>query len=289
MRYGLAPQENNQAMAALAKIMTNFWGEIDFTLRSFAGQVGQQSAGLGLLLGPGAEIKELCPFIGTLLTLPCRSFSITSLLRNQQVSLASGVQGPRTYFVSLSTVYPSMMTEQFNLLRDEFTVSDMGLFKKQLAVTGFLLCALLCCMVVFMYWQLRRLSIEQVASEEDAIAAIKTRFPRVQGSGLSTVVDNANKQLTMQEQALEFLSPTRASYLLYLLELTTKIEREAVGFVPDKISIDNDMMTVEAHVKGYDEIKKLENGLRESKLFKFAPIEKPDFTLKIRLVRSKEL
>lgn len=289
MRFGLAPQENNSSMTALTKIMTNFWSEVDFTLRSFATQVGQPSANLGLLLGPGAEVKELCPFIATLLALPCKLFSISTLLRNKEVALASGMQGPRIYFVSLATVYPTAMLDQFNIRRDEFAISDMGLFKKQIAVTSCLLLMLVGFMIFFMSWELRSLRVEEAASEDEAVAAIKTRFPKVQGTGLTTVVNNANTQLAMQEQALGFLSPTRASYLLYLLELTTKIEREAVGFDPDRITIDNDLMTVEAHVRGYEEIKKLEKGLRESKLFKFAPIEKTDFTLKIRLLHGKEL
>ncbi len=293
IRFGLESHDNQKLANALTRVLTSFWSEIDFTVRSFAQQTNQQAVSSLLLLGPGSEIKDVCPFVSTLVSIPCKLFTISSMLRNGHVKLANSAHVPRTHAVSLATALPSSIMAHFNLRRDEFAVADMNLFKKQLIVGSSLLVILFISMIIFMFWQLRSLRLEYNSSEEEAVAALKARFPNAQGTGLESVANSADTQLKSEEQALGFLSPARPSYLSYLLELTTHIEKRdpvtgqnPLGFEIDKLVIENDVMTLEARVRDYDALKKFEKGLHASKMFEFSPINKPEFTLKIRLKGS---
>jgi len=293
IRFGLESHGNQQHANALTRVLTTFWSEIDFTVRSFAQQANQQAVSSLLLLGPGSEIKDVCPFVSTLVSIPCKLFTISSMLRNGDVKLANSAHVPRTHAVSLATSFPSPVMAHFNLRRAEFTVTDMNLFKKQLVVASSFLAILFVSMIIFMFWQLRTERLEYETSEDEAVTALKSRFPNVQGSGLESVANLADTQLKSEEQALGFLSPARPSYLSYLLELTTHIEKKdpvtgqnPLGFEIDKLVIENDVMTLEARVRNYDALKIFEKNLRASKMFEFSPINKLEFTLKIRLKGS---
>ena len=75
--------------------------------------------------------------------------------------------------------------------------------------------------------------------------------------------------------------------LQYLLELTTKIDREGLGFTLDKLNITDNTMSMVARVKDYAALAVLEKELRSSKLF--AHVEEqndPEFTMKIRLAKK---
>lgn len=293
IRFGLESQGDQKNANALTRVLTSFWSEIDFTVRSFAQQSNQQPVSSLLLLGPGSEIKDVCPFVSTLVSIPCKLFTISSMLRNGDVKLANSAHVPRAHAVSLATAYPSPIMAHFNLRRDEFAMTDMNLFTKQLIAASSLLSILFVGMIIFMFWQLRSLRLDYESSEEEAVAALKARFPTAQGTGLESVIISADTQLKSEEQALGFLNPARPSYLSYLLELTTRIEKRdpvtgqnPLGFEIDKLVIENDVMTLEARVRDYDALKKFEKGLRASKMLEFAPINKPEFTLKIHLKGS---
>lgn len=293
IRFGLESHGNQQHANALTRVLTPFLSEIDFTVRSFAQQANQQTISTLLLLGPGSEIKDICPFVSTLVSIPCTLFTMGGMLRNSHVKLANSGHVPRTHVISLATAFPSPVTSHFNVRRDEFAMTNMRLFKKQLIVASSLLSILFFGMIIFMFWQLRTLRLEYESSEAEAVSELKARIPNAQGTGLEAVANNADMHLKSEEQALGFLSPARQSYLSYLLELTTHIEKKdpitgqnPLGFEIDKLVIEHDTMTLDARVTDYIALQKFEKGLRASKMFEFAPINKFEFTLKIRLKGS---
>ena len=73
-----------------------------------------------------------------------------------------------------------------------------------------------------------------------------------------------------------------------MLELTTLLDREALGLVLDKITFVDNLMILKGHVKGYDEFKLLQQELRQSKLFiHVEPERAPNFdALKITLAHG---
>jgi len=282
VRFGMENIEDEKYTDAMTRIMTTFCSDIDFTLRSFAQQSGSVNPISILLLGRSAEIKNIYPFIHTLLSASCTLFDISSLLHSGHV-VAKNIHVARSQFISLSTVFPAPITDGFNLRQQEFSQSQMGLFKKQIITAIVLMLMIIGVLGVTMYLQLHRWNNEIEMAQDEAIEELKEYLPQTQGEQLDTALESAQSAYSLEEQAISFISPTRPSYLLYLLELTTRIDKGSLGFIPEKITFENNTMALKARVKDYDKLKLFEKALRDSRYFEFSPIDKPDFDIRIRL------
>ena len=87
-----------------------------------------------------------------------------------------------------------------------------------------------------------------------------------------------------KQPGLRFSSASRASYLKILLELKSKIDVDALGFVIEKLTIKEGQMILKAHVRDYNALKLLEKALRSSPLLMaFEPQATTDFEMKITL------
>jgi hypothetical protein len=78
----------------------------------------------------------------------------------------------------------------------------------------------------------------------------------------------------------------RPSFLTYLLELTSKIDKKDLGFTIDKLTITESTIMMTAHVRDHTALALLEKELRQSKLFAHVEGQQnPDFTMKIKLAK----
>ena len=229
MRFGLEHQEDSAYNAVMIRVLTTFWSEIDFTIRSFEAQLRHETLTKLLLLGRGSEIKDICRFITTLVNKPCALFSVVSLLQDSKIIVQSGNHIPRSHIICLSSVFPSKITNRFNLLSGDFTPADKGLFNKQTIVAGSLLFLILGTLLFSTFWRLHSLKSELRASNAEAVKALKDHFKGLSGSILKGVVSDAQNQLNKEEQAVSFMDPTRPSMLEYLLELTNRIDKQETG------------------------------------------------------------
>ena len=93
-----------------------------------------------------------------------------------------------------------------------------------------------------------------------------------------------------QKRWFAFSNQARASYLQYLLELSSKIDRKSIDLQVAQISIAEGVLTLKAKVKDYQALKVLERELDQSALFTFAeaPPETPEFTMRLTLVNNQE-
>lgn len=288
MRFGLEHHEDPTYNDVITKVMTTFWSEIDFTIRSFAAQVGQESMPSILLLGRGSEIKGLCQFVSTLINKSCSLFAVISLLHDSQVSLAKGAHVPRSHIICLSAAFPSPVTAEFNMRRQEFTAPDGGLFNKQIIV-GMSLLGITCAAVLMStFWRLHVLKSDLRNSSLQAVKALKEQFKPISGVQLKDVLANAKKQLEKDEQAIAFMDPARPTMLNYLLELTKRVDKQATGLSLERIAIEGKTMNIKGKVKGYPELKILDRSLRQSKYFEYDRLDDLDFDLNIRLKQPAE-
>lgn len=286
MRFGLEHHEDQNYNNVITKVMTTFWSEIDFTIRSFAAQVGQESMPRILLLGRGSEIKDLCHFISTLTNKSCSLFAVASLLHDSQISLSKGTHVPRSHIICLSAAIPSPVTADFNMRRQEFTADDHGLFNKQV-VTSIGLFGFICLAVLFStFWRLHVLKRDLQSSNLQAVSALKAEFPNLSGGQLKNVVQNAKEQLEKDEQAIAFMDPACPTVLAYLFELTTKIDKQAVGLTLERVTIEGNKMNIKGKVKGWNELKILDHDLRQSKYFDYDRLDTIEFDLDIRLKKA---
>lgn len=290
LRFGLETQQDQNYDNAITKIMTSFWNELDFTIQSFAAQLGTESMPRILLLGRGSEIKDLCPFVSNLINKSCALFSVAPLLHDHRFSLAKGAHVPRSHIVCLSAAIPSPSTANFNLRRQEFAAPDHGLFNTQVIMASGLLFMICVAVLSSTLWRLHVLKRTYRTSNTQAVKAVKSQFTNLGGSLLKDVVSNAKKQLEKDEQVVAFMDPTKPTPLAYLLELTNRValDKQSIGLTLERITIDSTTMNLKGKVKGYAELKLFDRDLKQSKYFEYDRLDTNEFDLDIRLKQLAE-
>ncbi len=91
MRFGISTTDWPEYGQAMTTSCTAFWEDIRFTLTSFTlhGKPEHSIKKL-LLLGPGAQLKGLCPFVSELITISCEIFETQKINNIPHVHTKNG-------------------------------------------------------------------------------------------------------------------------------------------------------------------------------------------------------
>lgn len=301
-RFGLEKSTHQQYMQTITQSMTQFWQEVQFTLQSFTMQGSNEAISKIVLLGGGSEIKGLANFVQTMLNTPCELLHITDILHDPSITIANKTLLPSSSIISLSTAIPSEVTENFNLAQGQILKDKERNFNIQVIVGLFLSLALLGALFLYIFLQTRKFKNEAVASRNEALSLLTDRsnFKDELKDGLKGIKKEKDllpeavriaEDVVKQKEAVwfAFTGPARSTILKYLLELTKRIDKDALGLDIQSLSIADGIMTIKASVKSHDALKVLEREIKESKLF--TSVNSPEettFTLKITLAKSGE-
>jgi len=292
MRFGLEKIDSPQYTQAITEVFSSFWKNISFTLSSFTIQTHQgQGINRIFLLGGGSEIKGIAPFATNQLSIHCEPFRTNKILELDNVSLSNSNVTSQLSVIALSTALPTPTTAHFNMRKKEFALTvDSSLFNKQLISALSLITLSLLCLTAHYIIQTKKLSNAANRAEQEVIEDLKKQFKKIRKDedDLEKVIKNARSEVKNREKLwFSLADPSRVSMLQYLLELTTKIDKEGLGFTIDRLTITDNVMTIVASVKDYISLAILEKKLRHSKLF--VDVEEqsdPEFTMKIRLAKK---
>ena len=146
---------------------------------------------------------------------------------------------------------------------------------------------------------IRSLSSEIKASETEAITLLQRQLGLTIVKGkkggavsLDSVNAQANSEIAKKENIWFALSnENRFSFLAYLQELSTRLNREELGLDLRQIIISKDAntMTLEGQVKNFEALRMLEDDLNQSTLFQL--VSKPQdlkFNVKIILTTQRQ-
>lgn len=293
IRFGLeqgGSENNNQV---IKNSVTAFFNKLKFALSSTFNQLQSSTIEKTLFSGPGAEIKDLTSFAQTQLGSACELFDIKKITENKQYRIASQLTLSQSMVASVAIALPTPAVEDFNLLKGEFSPPHPMLLLKQLITGAVLMLFLFGTIITQTIIQSNRLRSEIAASQQEGIDALQERFPEIpeEENDLEEVIALAKSELDKEEIVWRaFSSQNRASFLEYLLELTSKINKQELGFIPERLSIVDGMpdeITLKAQVRDYPALKQLEQALRESKLFSYVEGQNAtNFTMKIKATRN---
>lgn len=311
IRYGLEKNNDSRYLSTIETAYTAFWNEIQLTLQSFTSQIDDQGIKNILLLGGGAEIKGAVAFISSLLQVSCTLMHATDILYDPHITIKNKTILPSSGIISLSTALPCPVTENFNLAPQQNERNENT--NKQLFTAAGLCLALLGALFINNFLQTRTVKNATINAAQTALNALRERKnfdeplrdifkpealkkterdAKRQGKLpeellLSEAVYIASDAVSKQEKMwFAFSGGYRASFLTYLLELTNIIDRDALQFTLESITIAEGIMTLKGRVKNSEALKVLEKEIRSSKLFKLPEsAEEPVFTLKILLAK----
>jgi len=280
VRFGLETDATAEYSPAIEKAVLDWWNTISFTLNSFTTQLlNRQPMTKIIFLGSGALIKGLIPFIAQKSGISCELFSVEGIEQDPSCTIKNSNLITPINAISASSTLPLATTVDYNLIQKEFITPII------------LTIALFATLITHYYIQTNKLATAMHKYEHEALTALTTTFKALEGeTNLGEAIEVAEKEVEEQNKRwFAFSHQSRASFLQYLLELSTKIDKKGIDLNVEQINIAEDVLTLKAEVRDHDAIKILGRELGQSKLFKpFESPETPQFTMRIPLAPSNE-
>lgn len=238
-----------------------------FTLNSFA----QEEGPLKKIQLMGEVPLHLLTQVKDALNIPCEIFKLEASLAAAKIALPSIHDSFN--ILSVAAAYPSEITSDFNLLMNESTARSQERFNAQF-ITGIVLSlAIIVSLSVHTFLQIQNLSSIAEKAKKRAHADLKKNFSDIKGKSLKEAVKNARKQIQKEEVIwFSFSSQTQHSFLRYLLDLSTKVDREVLGLELKKMVINKETITLNGKVRNFEAIDEFEKQLKETELFSDVPL-----------------
>ncbi|MFC1842436.1 pilus assembly protein PilM [Candidatus Dependentiae bacterium] len=293
MRYGYKKEDDHKYKNAIEKVAVNFWSDIKFTIQSFSSQL-QEDVEISkvLVLGQGAKIAGITDFASNYLSVDCQLFRTESLIDKPNVYIKNGLTIASSNIISLAIVFPSEITDKFNLYKVGEGIRDSQLVNKQLIAAAIFVLIILSVLFVNSYLQVGKLKNEAGKSEKEVILQLKKKKFKFSedGESLADFVGSAESHVKKLEEQFSFVGKDRFSYLRYLLALQDAIDKEKTGIKIESITISpaDNSITLKAEVRGYDDLVRLRADLMAQKKL-FSHVSTPQeqkFEMKIDLAKK---
>ena len=286
LRFGLETTDLAAYTPAIEKAVSEWWDALNFTLTSFSAQLlNRKSFTKVIFFGEGSLVKRLIPFIGQKTGVSSEQLSVESLSENKTFLIKNSNSITPINIISVSTALPLPTTASFNLIKKDFALTNNSLLVKQLILLIVFTIGLFAILITHYTLQTSKLTRELSTSKKEALVAIKETFKDIEEEDLDEAIREAEDELKKQKETwFAFSGPSRASFLQYLLELTSRIDKKSLNFSVDQIAIAEGELTLKAQVRDHDALKILERELGQSPFFSYiTPQENPQFTMKIVL------
>ena len=292
IRFGLEIAEPSDYAQKIEEAAVSVWDDINFTFTSFTAQfLNRTPLTKAIILGDGSLVKGFLASLAQKINIPCEEFHVETLHETKNLKIKNDTIITPINLVSVSSVIDSPITVDYNLEHTEFSKPDNKLLIKQLIVMIVLTVGLFTSLVTHYSLQIKKLNKELVSSQQQALTALKSTFKNLESERtLNDAIEAAQIEVKKQEETwFAFSNQSRASFLQYLLELTSNIDTKSTGFDIEQISLAEKEMILKARVRDYEALKILERELGQSKLFSYVePQENLQFTMKIMLAPNIE-
>jgi Tfp pilus assembly PilM family ATPase len=291
LRFGL--EQTGDYLPTIEKTVLDWWDSVNFTLNSFSTQfLNRQPMAKIIFLGSGSLIKGLIPLIAQKTNVNCELFTVNEIEQDPLCTIKNGNLITPINVISASATLPVATTVDYNLLQKEFVSQDTSLLLKQLILLVVLTVGLFATLITHYIIQTNKLKKSVYTAEQEALNALKEKFSALEDAKVldDEVIEEANQEAEEQQKRwFAFSNQSRASFLQYLLELSSKIDRKSIDFKVDQITIAEGILTLRAEVRDSDALKVFERQLEQSKMLR--PLESPEipqFTMRLTLVGNEE-
>lgn len=273
----------------IMKLAEPFFNDIKMTIEAITEKMlhGEQIQQI-MLMGMAVDIKNMHSLIERSMHMSCSWISTHTILQAGIAGFKENHRLANTNIISIATALSFDVTEDFNLDKLAAEEREATTFKYQLIAAVTIMVATLLFIVGYNFYAMSGFKHEINASEREAIALLKSKIPaltkRPLGS-LDTARRTAQAEVAREKTIWFALSPqSRASFLLYLQELFTRVDADNLGLVVTRLTLNEDTLQIEGSVKNYEALNRFEQDLRQSKLFVNVPrLEELKFSAKIGL------
>jgi len=277
--------------AAVQQAVNKILADITFTLENFSAKRSPAMPTVERIIvaGQAVDIKGLDEYITQHMGITCSLLPINKLLYMGDTSSKNGLMNE--YLIPVAASLPLQATQEFNLNQKLADASLKSSFTKQLIAAGVITLLILVMILTNSILTKRSLKNEIQAREDQAIALLKKDLNlTIKGKkSLQEVKKLAQSEVLRKEEIWSKLSrQNRFSFLMYLQELSTRLNREALGLELRQLIISEDTHTImlDGQVKNFPALATLEENLNQSPLFE--SVSKPqDTTFNVKIVLNK--
>ncbi len=260
------------------------------TIQNFLTKHAQDSVHL-FISGKKSESSSAITFMQDALSHPAEKIALHKIVHNGIIETVQHTSFKPEHEVSLATALDIPKLKDFSLNPYLYTNQEKKTSLVQFITIGALLLSTLLLFGGYSVWSLYQLRSTVAAAEKDAVNKLKQVFTLrgSETSNLSRAVKAAKEQLNQEEKVWFALSlHNRFAYLWYLKELSTRINREAIGLDLRQLIIKTvdrspeDILILEGSVKNYEALRSLEQALQDTGLFKSVPnLQQTNFKLEL--------
>lgn len=273
----------------LIELAAPFFSEIKMTLEAITEKLlAHQIMDNIMLLGTAVDIKNMHELIERSLHIKCIWLGTHTILQNGIAGFKENHRLSNTNIISIASALSLETTQGFNLNKNSAEQQESSLLKKQMLTAVIIMIATIVTIVGFNFYSISRFKREIANSEREAIALLKNKIPAIAKrplGSLDTAKKTAQAEVAREKQIWSALTPqSKASFLLYLQELFTRIDADGLGLNVTQITLNENTMVIEGSVKNFEALNRFEEDLRQSKLFTNVPrLEALKFSAPIRL------
>lgn len=261
------------------------WETIKFTLQAFADE-NPESQTVSKVVFVNDTEQDMAQIAQEQLGFPCQNFAAKNFLDRTGIHLDKSLSLSSLALNLLGITLGLPEGRSFSLSPESFTPSQETRINRQLVTGLFLSVSIIALLATQSFFQIRRLSAELQSSQKEILGVLKKNFPSIKSNSLRDVLDQAQRQVRNEQEIWSSLSTQgRQSFLQYLFEMSTKIDRETLGLNLKKMIITKKAISLDGNVRGFEAVTSFEEQLKETKLFSYIPnMEEINFSVSLPLI-----
>jgi len=235
------------------------------------------------------EFKDIAEGISQTVAIPWTLLSANKVVHS--ATIHSTLSLTNNLLIPIAAALPQPALSDFNLDQISATQTQQQAITHQVTTSLVIIVALFTLFAVARFVALHTIRTEIELLEKETIEKLKTELhlaiPKSSASSLDAVNNQARTDVINKEVIwFSLSSPNRFSPLRILEELSKHINRDELGLQLQRIIIseDSETMLLEGSVKDFAALRKLEENLRQSPLFKqISNMQDLNFIAKISL------
>jgi Tfp pilus assembly PilM family ATPase len=291
----------DQTHEDLHKEMLPFFASIQFTLQAMLkNEKIYEPITSALLSGTGAHLPGMTSCMQSLLGCPCTAFHPHKVIHAGLITLENESSIPPAFTTTVATAVSSAFTADFNLDKEYESVRALHQFKIQVISALSLFVFMLASLLLYSFLTTRSLKQELEQSKSHVINELNQAFnlgarSSKSSKSLTLLMSQAEEALALEKSLWFALSDAqRHSFLRYLQELTTHINRDELGLNMKRLILKREergetKVNLEGSVKDYDAVRRLDEALQATQLFTYVPEQqKTEFNISLAIPNNQE-
>jgi len=254
----------------LEKLVLSFSKQIAMSISFFQKQIKNFIPPVKIAcFGPGTTIEGFVQAAQQENQVTIELLDIKKILLKKGVSFHKKVKVDGLHGASVIVALSASRNSDINFLSTQQSLQSSALLYKQMVVAIILSTLSIVGFYFYSHYQLQIWERAYNRSKNEMIKTVKEQMNLDIKSSkrVSDIVTQAQSQLAQAKKVCFSFSQSNKSFLLYLQQLCSKIDRQAIGLDLKKISIKDKEVILQGKVKGYDELQTFEEELLELDMF----------------------